>query len=587
MPVSGGWMRKWRGAHDERERASALIRAAARGDSLDQMLDLGVQTLLEAAAGDRAGLWLVADRRGESDLGRVIEAKPGPVPEQWKHLDISTPFLRTALESPNPLRVDLDTDASVPHLGPLVGMRSAVWIPLLARNCTFGLAMVAHAHAGANPDLEVLRARAEEIALAVGHHRDTRRATLAAEELRAQLRLSRAILCGVSADSILPQIARAARIHVQAEFVTLGEGGVPPASGEAWDGLDDWRKLLQQDPLLQLWRRVFEEGRESDIVGETIPVDMRSASNPSHAMLDRVIAVPIEARKRTFGVLMAGFQASENSNEDFARLESYAQVAASALDREFAREECAACKKSLRQIIEDSGECLVAIDEKGTIREASRAAVMLLFPPWVRRQEMALEDFFSPAAREAVAQWRNRITSPDSALALKSERPLAPLEAALHHGSIVRLHLRSTISGLGARHGDAISDGAALWLLHFENQDEHQALRDTEMRLEAEMAGLLDSIESGILLLDVAGNIRMVSDRLAAILGCESRRLFELGTIEALMDSLANQLVRLAETVARWREHVRRGDEASWDEFELNRPSRKIGGTIFKARTQA
>ena len=44
-------------------------------------------------------------------------------------------------------------------------------------------------------------------------------------------------------------------------------------------------------------------------------------------------------------------------------------------------------------------------------------------------------------------------------------------------------------------------------------------------------------------------------DRLAAILGCETRRLFELGTIEALMDSLANQFIRPAETVARWREH--------------------------------
>ena len=85
-----------------------------------------------------------------------------------------------------------------------------------------------------------------------------------------------------------------------------------------------------------------------------------------------------------------------------------------------------------------------------------------------------------------------------------------------------------------------------MWLLHFENQDEQQAIREAEGRLEAEMAGLMDSIESGVLLLDSAGNIRMVSDRLAAIMGCEARRLFELGTIDALMDTLANQFSRPA-----------------------------------------
>ena len=101
-------------------------------------------------------------------------------------------------------------------------------------------------------------------------------------------------------------------------------------------------------------------------------------------------------------------------------------------------------------------------------------------------------------------------------------------------------------------------------------------LRESEERLEAEMSGLLDSIESGVLLLDADGRIRTASDRLAAILGIEARRLVEFGTMDALIDSLAYQFHRPAETAARWREHVRRGDEAIWDEFELIRPNRKI-----------
>ena len=61
------------------------------------------------------------------------------------------------------------------------------------------------------------------------------------------------------------------------------------------------------------------------------------------------------------------------------------------------------------------------------------------------------------------------------------------------------------------RRGDEIRR----WLIHFEDHGSRKALREAEGRLEAEMRGLMDSIESGVLLLDAAGNIRMVSDRLA------------------------------------------------------------------------
>ena len=346
MPVSG-WMsriNKWKDARGERGHASALLRAVAHGDSLDTLLDLGVQSLLEAAAADRAGLWFAADRRGESGRGRVIEAKPGPIPEEWKHVDISTPFLRTALESPHPLRVEVGNGSSIPHLGPLVGMHSAIWLPLRAGNYTLGLAMVAHADATANPTMELLVDRADEIALAIKCHHDAGRAARAAEELRALSGLSRAILCGVSTDSILPQIARAARNHMQAEFVTLGKGSAPPSSEEAWDGPEEWRDLLHQEPVLHVWRRAFEEGRDCELAQSEIPAGINAASETSHATLDHVIAIPIEARNQTIGVLMAGFLASEDSSDDLVRLESYALLAATALDREFAREERAACK---------------------------------------------------------------------------------------------------------------------------------------------------------------------------------------------------------------------------------------------------
>ncbi|HWX38836.1 MAG TPA: ATP-binding protein [Candidatus Sulfotelmatobacter sp.] len=95
-------------------------------------------------------------------------------------------------------------------------------------------------------------------------------------------------------------------------------------------------------------------------------------------------------------------------------------------------------------------------------------------------------------------------------------------------------------------------------------------------RLESEMAGLLNSIDSGVLLLDTEYRVLRASDRLAAIFGIESRRLLEFGTVHALIDGLAHQFLRPAETATRWREHLRQGNQASSDEFEIVRPTRRI-----------
>jgi signal transduction histidine kinase/ActR/RegA family two-component response regulator len=563
-----GWMRRWRGGRGVEDRANAPVLAAARGEPLSQLLHLCAHALLEAAGADRAGLWLSGNRRGEAGSGCVAEAAPGPIPEQWKRLDVSTPFLRAALENPNPLHVEFIAGETASRLGPLIGMHSAVWIPLRERGRTFGLAMVGYARPPGQLDLDALRARADEITLAVQHHRSALCSEQAAEERRAQLRLSRAILCGVSADSIFPRIARAARQYGQAEFIALGQGSTPPMAGEGWDGAAGWLTLLHQENLAQLWSNVLKEGRESEITGEALANPSGASTDSPLMVLDRVVAIPIEVRSVTRGVLMAGLLRSEDSAEDFSRLESYALLAATALDREAAREERTASNENFRKIVEDSRECLIVLDGEGKILEASRAAAPLLFAPWGRMDGTLLEELFSPVARDAVTEWRSRFHAPAAAPLQKNEAPPAALEAALDHGGVVRMRLRGAIAGMGG-------DGPR-WLIQVEDQEAQETLREAEERLEAEMAGLLDSIESGVLLLDAGGKILMASERLAAIFGFESQRLLEFGTIDALIGSLAYHFLRPAETAAGWREHVRQGDVASWDEFELVHPSRKI-----------
>ncbi len=404
--AAAGWERRSRRGRRVEDRASAPVLVSASREGLAQILHFGARALLAAGDAHRAGVWLTGRRNGESGAGSVVQVAAGPIPEHWKHLNVSVPFLRAALESVGPLCIDPATDESTPQIGPLVGMHSSVWIPLREGGRTFGLAMVGYAKAPGKLNLQALQVLADEIAAAVQQNRNS------------------------------------------------------------------------------------------------------------------------------------------------------------------LRSEQAATQELLRKVIEQSRECLVLIDEKGKIVEASWAAAKLLFPPWGRMHGTILEDLAFPMMRAAIAEWRGQLQVAAATGSHTRKSPVDPLEVALERGGIVRMHLRAEIAGLG---GDRPK-----WLIYLEEQRTRQTPRDTQKRLESEMAGLLASIESGVLILDAEGRILVASERLAAIFGIEQRRMLEFGTIDALIDSLAYQFTRPAETVARWREHVRHGDEASWDEFELIRPSRKI-----------
>jgi signal transduction histidine kinase/CheY-like chemotaxis protein len=567
MPAAG-WMRTWRGGRVVEGPATGPVLAAVRGEPLSQLLYLGARALLAAAAADRAGIWLSGDSRAESGAGYVAEATPGPIPEQWKRLDVSTPYLRAALESPLPLHVELSAGTGAPRLGPLIGLHSVVWIPLRERGRTFGLAMVGFARPPGMLNLEALQARADEIALALQHHRDSRRRETAAEERRALARLSRAILCGVSCESLFPQIARAARRYLPAEFVALGRANTPPTACEGWDGAEAWLPVAHQEALQRFWRDVLKEGREMELPGEALARASAAPGDFTAPLLDRVAATPIEVRGSTRGILMAGLRRSEDSGEELARLESYALLAAAALDREMAREERAASSEMFRSIVEDSREGLIVIDEEGKILQASLAAAAFLFAPAGRAEGAILDELFSPVARDGAEDWRMRLLA-HSAGPRRNKEVLPPaFEAELERGGAARMRLRGEIPG---RDGNG-----RRWLIQVEDPYAQQSLRETEERLEAEWAGLLDSIDSGVLILDAGGRILVASDRLASIFGLESRRLLEFGAIDALIGGLAYHFLRPAETAARWREQVRQGDEASFDEFELVHPARKI-----------
>jgi signal transduction histidine kinase/CheY-like chemotaxis protein len=547
-----------------------LIRA--KFEPLGQMLQLGARALLAASGADRAGLWLSSDKGGETGPGCAVQAKSGAVPEQWNELDISAPFLRAALESSGPLRVDLVADEVTPHLGPLTGMHSVIWLPIQAGHHTVGLGMVGYARApeSLQVNMGALRMLGEEIAMSVQYPALSGIKSNTGEEVKSQVRLLRNLQSDAAGDSAFRHIARAARNFTGAELIALGDGNTPPAvEEEGWNGAPGMLPLLQQESVLQLWREVRRQNRRVEISGE-------EAVKNCGAL--QIVAIPVEVKKQTRGVLLAGLARSRNPDDLVASLEYYATLASLALERAAATEEQNVSEKILLKMVEESTECLLVIDANGKILDSSRAAATQLFAPWGRTEGTLLEELFFPAMRKEVIAWRSQIGLAErSRPGTKASTP-AVLQGALERGGVARMAMRCAVAGNNGpgNNGPGNNGHDPRWVIHVEQSKTREVANDAEVRLRAELKGLVASIESGVLIYDADGRILMASERLAAIFGMESRHILEFGTIHALIDALSYCFVHPAETTLRWREHVLQREEASWDEIELLLPSRRI-----------
>jgi signal transduction histidine kinase/CheY-like chemotaxis protein len=569
MPAAR-WERRLRRGRRAEDRANTHCLPRASGESLGQMLHIGARALLVASGADRAGLWLSGRRRGESGPGCAVQSLAGPIPEPWNTLDISAPFLRAALESSSPLRVDLVADEATPQLGPLTGMHSVIWVPLRAAHRTVGLGMVGYEHfpEKLEIDMAALRSMAEEIALSVQYPFLSVVKKHGAEDVKNQISFIRCLQADAAGDSVFHRMARTIRNITHAEFIALGDDDALPLAEEGWNGAPELLPLLREESVLELWREARKDEAKVEILGDEAVKISGGLKGNHHRGLNRIVAIPIMGRNKSRIVLLAGFAQSENAGDEVSALEFCAIQVSAALERNAAREEQSASEKILLKMVEDSTECLLMIDANGKILEASRAAAMQLFAPWGRMEGTLLEELFFPAARKEVTAWRAQIRSEEGTLSGKKESAGATLQGALERGGVVRMSLRCEVG--------ANSANSPRWLIHVELTKNNPVSHEAEDRLQVEMAGLLASIESGVLIFDTDGRILMASDRLAAIFGLESRHILAMGTIHALIDNISYYFARPVETAIRWREHTLQSEESSWDEIELLYPTRRI-----------
>lgn len=99
--------------------------------------------------------------------------------------------------------------------------------------------------------------------------------------------------------------------------------------------------------------------------------------------------------------------------------------------------------------------------------------------------------------------------------------------------------------------------------------------RTRALEAEALLAGLADSTDSGIVLFDPQGNVRLANERFAEFFGLSRKEIAEAQTWNSLAASVGAHFQEPEKMLQRWNEIANRPREVSWDELELFRPARR------------
>jgi signal transduction histidine kinase/ActR/RegA family two-component response regulator len=606
------WRRIW-GARAAGDRTAwrspprrGIAGAAARGEPVEALLELAAQSLLAASKARRAGVWLLEEKNRESNgaesRGRVVDSSGVPPPEEWNHLDLPAPFLGSLLRSKEPLIVAIDhgaqdSAASFPAIGPYAGAKRVVWLPLRVQDTPLGLGMVADSRYRSLANASALRAIAEELSLALALRHERVRRAAADAELEVRARLERSIQRGVGAETILAEIAQAVERTMGADFVAIGRSSSPIGASAGWAGAPSWRVLLMQEPLRQLWVTALEEGRIIEAEADSLRWrrhDWQSLPEPAenpNSGVRRVVTLPLMANGSPLGILMAGLGTRTQGDDVSKRLESYAALATMALDREATLGQTSVLTAAVRHWLETTPERLLLVNATGRITQASRAARGALRLGPSLAPDARLEDLFVEGAGHAIAEWLDALTAarldrfagapsldpafpaapPDQFLAITPPNRAAvspPLDALLRVDLPVRLSVRAHLPGP--------RPAAHSWLVALEELHAPAPPAVEEDRAASELSGLLDSLDSGVLVFDASGRMRAANDRFAQMMSLDARATREMGQFENLLETLSPRFAHPAEFSARWRERTGSAGEAAWDELELTRPARKI-----------
>ena len=249
----------------------------------------------------------------------------------------------------------------------------------------------------------------------------------------------------------------------------------------------------------------------------------RSASEQE---IFRVVAVPLVTKGETSTrALLAVFCVADASLSALERVETRAKLAVAVLSAEREREAAVTNKQREKSLLEASRDAIVLLNATGEPIASNCAARTLLLAPWGQAEEnraagddslrggTRFTDYFRARDREKVTAWLQRAVG-----SLRDRETDSP-EFELECGARARLQTREVEPGR-----------LVVMLLPSVNAD--RAAEQT--RAEAELLGLSEWLDQGVLIFDAEENIQLMNVRFAQLAGLAPNEMDRLKTLGAL-----------------------------------------------------
>lgn len=552
-----------------------------------------LRTIAGSGRTDRVGVWLEPDDPAPTDpqapatlRGVLWESDSSQVPRDWERLSLEPPLPLEFLAAGKSVEQELRGVPS-PVIGPLVGLRQALWTPVLRSGQLRGVILSGATRAQGQLSRELPESVAAELALALGFREDQQSARERQHDLAASKQLLAAMAGNSSTDTILSQLAASCTqtsgdgSAPEAVFVVIGyipvSSSLSPEEPEmefAWESGDPaWTAATSREPLRSLWRQALEAGR---VVGAEPP-----ASLPREG-IERLVAIPLNAGREKLGVFLAGLAPKSASLRALDRLELRASLAACALERRRQSTERTRRLARRQALLELSADPTVLVDAGGLVVGLNRSAKALLeetsakhsnegqradFPPraaaesgWYLRARLA--QLFCAREQARIEEWTHAALASDRGKPGPQPLPSSNAEAELVSGA--RIRLRAPI---------AAGDDLAAVILDPLAAQEAAVQRS---RFEAELHNVLEWVEEGILLFGTNNSIRAMNTRFAQIAGLSAEEAASCTNLDTLIACLAERAAEPELFGARWRELARSSEGGQREEVQLVRPVPRV-----------
>jgi signal transduction histidine kinase/ActR/RegA family two-component response regulator len=586
----------WRKKQAEKPFWPGAARASLAGASRKDLMREALHTLSRDGRADRIGVWLEQDLHPCPDTlapacfsGMIWEVQEqDEPPEEWQKLSLEPPLPQDLLTSGKSVYQELDGSlgrpSNRPMIGPLVGLRHALWTPIEGRGHLRGVILTGSRKKQTSMPRELAESVASELALAIECEQEQR----LARERQADLRLSKQLLAalsgGASPDTVLSQLVASCTEDLTdpsaagASFAVIGHRPIPPLNSSesaemefAWESGDSaWTCAVEREPLANLWRAAVEAGR---VLGAEPPASWCKEG------LARLVAIPLLSSGETLGVLVAGISQKTPSLATLERLELRAALAVSALERRRVRAEQIRRTARRHALLEFSPEATVLLDAQGKIASLNHSAKILLEESLGERPpESSHGQFGQPSARNPVwsvggrfanlfcareqhriEEWANRALAGERDKAIEVQEIC---EGELVNGVVVRLHA-------------PLSTGDDLAAVVLGPAASHEAAQQRS-RSDAELHNVLEWVEEGILLFGTNHGLRAMNTRFAQIAGLSPEQAASCTTLDGLIAHMAERAAEPENFASRWRELARGAEGGTREELQLARPVPRV-----------